>query len=86
MVGIILLEQGDELKTKPVSQSQAVAGLLTGCPFVNVDGEESERLFDSVSGLAARLPVVRLISRRGDDIHAIMKAVKKEIGHAKQQQ
>jgi len=83
LAGIILLEQDDQLETKPISQSQAVAGLLVGCPFVNADAEESERLFDSVIGLVSQLPVIRLVSRRNDNFDTIMKAVRKEFNHAK---
>jgi len=84
VAGIILLEQGDQLETRPISQSQAVAGLLTGCPFVNADAEESERLFDSVTGLVAHVPVIQLVSRRNDNFDTIMKAVRKEFNHAKE--
>ncbi len=78
VAGIILLEQGADLITKTVTTADAVATLLTGCPFVNTDAEESSHLFDAVIKLVATLPVIRLISSRDDDVEAIMAAVTKE--------
>lgn len=78
IAGIVLLEQSDCLQTYPVTQSAAVARLLTGCPFVNTDEYESEALFDSVTGLVSKVPVIRLLSRKDDDIDDIMNAVKKQ--------
>ena len=82
VAGIVLLEQADTLETSPVSPSTAVARLLTGCPFVNTDPEESATLFDVLTGLVAKVPVIRLRSRRDDDIEAIMTKVKGEFNHA----
>jgi hypothetical protein len=81
VAGIVLLEQSDSLATETVSQSAAVARLLTGSPFVNTDAEESEKLFDAVTGLVAQVPVIRLLSRRDDKIDAIMHAVKSRFEH-----
>ena len=81
VAGIVLLEQGDSLATETVMQSAAVARLLTGSPFVNTDAEESEKLFDAVTGLVAQVPVIRLFSRRDDKIDAIMHVVKSRFGH-----
>ena len=78
VVGIILLQQGDSLNTETVNASDAVATLLTGCPFVNDDEVESAVLFDSVTALVEKLPVIRLISRRDDNIEQIMSDVKKQ--------
>lgn len=82
VAGIILLEQGEKLMTQTVTISDAVATLLTGCPFVNTDAEESSRLFDAVINLVAELPVIRLISRRQDDVGDIMAAVIKQLKRA----
>jgi hypothetical protein len=82
VAGIVLLEQADTLETSPVPPSTAVARLLTGCPFVNTDPEESATLFDVLTGLVAKVPVIRLRSRRDDDIEAIMTKVKGEFNHA----
>ncbi len=79
LAGIILLEQGEQLRTQPVKQSQAVARLLCGCPFVNTDELESEALFDSVTALVSNMPVIRLVNRRNDTITAIMEAVQHEL-------
>lgn len=81
VAGIVLLEQGDALATDTVTQSVAVARLLTGSPFVNTEAEESERLFDAVTGLVAQVPVIKLFSRRNDKIDTIMHAVKSRFGH-----
>jgi hypothetical protein len=81
VAGIVLLEQSDSLSTEPVNQSAAVARLLTGSPFVNTDVEESEKLFDAVTGLVAQVPVIRVLSRRDDKIDAIMHAVKSGFKH-----
>ncbi len=82
VAGIVLLEQADTLETSPVSPSAAMARLLTGCPFVNTDPEESAALFDVLTGLVAKVPVIRLRSRRDDNIEAIMTKVKGEFNHA----
>ena len=75
VAAVILLKQGERLATETVSTADAVATLLTGCPFVNTDAEESSRLFDAVINLVAQVPVIRLISSRDDSIDDIMAAV-----------
>lgn len=82
VAGLVLLTQRDRLQTKPVTGSVAVARLLTGCPFVNTDTDESAALFDAVTGLVARVPVIGLGCRRDDDIEHIMNAVTTEIENA----
>lgn len=82
VAAIVLLEQADELETGPVSQSSAVARLLTACPFVNYDEEESEGLFDVLTALVARVPVIRLFSRKNDRIEAIMDRVREQLKNA----
>ena len=81
VAGIVLLEQSDSLATETVSQSAAVARLLTGSPFVNTDAEESEKLFDVVNSLVTQVPVIKLLSRRDDKIDEIMHAVKSGFEH-----
>lgn len=76
VAGIILIEQGDELKTEQLTAPAAVARLLTGCPFVNTDEQASELLFDAVTAMVEALPIVRLFSRRDDPIEDIMQYVK----------
>ncbi len=78
LAGIILLEQGDRLEASAVSESIAVARLLSGCPFVNTDKDESEALFDSVTRLVSKVPVIRLLNRRADKIDDIMNEVKRQ--------
>ncbi len=72
VAGIVLLEHSDHLETLPVSSSAAVARLLTGCPFVNTDEHESDALFDSITGIVEKVPVIRLLSRKEDGIDDIM--------------
>jgi hypothetical protein len=79
VAGIILLEQGEDLVTKTVTTADAVATLLTGCPFVNTDAEESSRLFDAVINLVTQVPVTRLVSCRDANIDDIMAAVTKRL-------
>ncbi len=75
VAGIILLRQGEKLAVQSVTTADAVAGLLAGCPFVNTDTVESDRLFDAVISLVTALPVIRLVCTRDDDIEDIMAAV-----------
>ncbi|RWX52452.1 hypothetical protein VU01_10116 [Candidatus Electrothrix marina] len=79
VAGIILLEQGDGIRTEKVKNSDAVAALLAGCPFVNTVAEESASLFEAVINLVAHHSVIRLVSGRDDRIDEIMAAVKKEL-------
>ena len=75
VAGIILLRQGEKLAVQSVTMADAVADLLAGCPFVNTDTQESDRLFDAVISLVSALPVIRLVCSRDDDIEDIMAAV-----------
>ena len=79
VAGIILLKQGKKLMTRTVSTADAVATLLTGCPFVNSDAEGSDGLFDAVINLATSLPVIRLISSKDDKIEDIMTKVTRQL-------
>ena len=76
VTGIVLLERGDHLETKVIKASDAVARLLVGCPFVNTDEQESAVLFDVLTDVVARVPVIALQSRRDDGIERIMDKVK----------
>jgi len=80
VAGVILLERGEVLGVEPVSDSAAVARLLVACPFVNMESAVSAALFDVLSALAARVPVVALRCRREDDFDAIMTAVTDALG------
>ena len=80
VAGIILLEQGDQLKTDCVKLSGAIAKLLVNCPFVNNDGKEMEALFYVLSTMASQLPLVSLHCRREDGIDEIMQSVRSRIG------
>lgn len=75
VAGIILLRQSDVLRLEPISAAGAVSALLVGCPFVNMDEQESSALFDAVTGLVSTLPVIALHNRREDDVDDIMRLV-----------
>jgi len=81
LAGVVLLEQGDHLNTHPVTSAAAVARLLTGCPFVNTDKAESALLFDAVSEIVTKVPVIKLTSQREDDFNEIFEAVNNELGN-----
>ncbi len=82
VAAVILLKQGERLATETVTTADAVATLLTGCPFVNTDAEESSALFDAVINLVAALPVIRLFSSRDDNVDDIMAAITKQLQSA----
>jgi len=82
VAGIILLEQAHELAAESVRPASAVARLLTACPFVNDDKEESEVLFDVLTELVARVPVIKLLNRKNDKIEAIMNVVREKLKYA----
>lgn len=78
---LVLLEPGDRLHTAPVTASEAVARLLANCPFVNTDAEETAALFEVLTELVMRVPVIRLRSRRDDGFDRVMAAVTTRIGN-----
>jgi hypothetical protein len=77
LVALVLLEQGELLGVTAVAPSDAVAKLLVGSPFVNMDTKQAPLLFDAVTALAAKVPVLRLQSARDEPIENIMHAVKR---------
>lgn len=79
VAAVILLEQGKSLQVSSVEPSDAVAKLLVGCPFVNMDASQAPLLFDAVAAFASTVPVVRLQSARDEPIEKIMNAVKNRI-------
>ena len=81
VAGVVLLEQGEQLAAHRVTRATATARLLVGCPFVNTDEAETDRLLDNLEGLATRLPVIRLQNRREDTVENIMKTLKRELSH-----
>ncbi len=81
LVCIALLEQGSRLKTSRFRNSMAVARLLTNCPFVNTDANESEKLFDVVADLVERTPVMRLQSHIDDPVNSIFQSVRRAMGY-----
>ncbi|MFT6155984.1 MAG: hypothetical protein ACI9I4_000884 [Neolewinella sp.] len=79
LAALVLLEKGNSLRVTAVEPSDAMATLLVGCPFVNMDNKQAPLLFDAVAALAARVPVVRLQSARDEPVENIMNAVRKRI-------
>lgn len=70
--GLVLLEKAPALTAVPVGPAEGVAGLLTGCPYVNDDPEELPALLDTLTALVNRVPVVRLSVARDDTFEAIL--------------
>lgn len=70
--GLVLLEKASTLTAIPVRPAEAVAGLLTGCPFVNDDPEESSVLLDILMNLVADIPIIRLGAGIDDPFEAVM--------------
>ena len=79
LAALILLTKGESLRVTTAEPSEAVAKLLVGCPFVNMDTEQVPLLFDAVTTLAAAVPVVRLQSARDESVENIMNAVKNRL-------
>lgn len=73
--GLALLEKAPALTAAPVQPAAGVAGLLTGCPYVNDDPEELPKLLDILTAVVSRVPVIRLGVARDDSFEAIMATV-----------
>jgi hypothetical protein len=73
--GLALLEKAPALTAVPVLPAEGVAGLLTGCPYVNDDPEELPALMDILTMLVSHAPVIRLGVARDDSFEAIMAAL-----------
>lgn len=82
---LVLLERGERLETEKVKAADAVARLLVNCPFVNDDPEASPALFDVLTDLVTKVPVLRLRCGRDDDIDNILTAVHQRLEHARTQ-
>ncbi len=75
VAAIILLSQGELLRAEPVTAASAVAALYTGCPFVNTCRDKSAALFNVLSHLVDRVPILRLTSQRHDSYEDIMAVI-----------
>ena len=53
--------------------------ILIGCPFVNMDADCAEQLYDTVLDIVKKAPVLRLQSPRDEPIENIFKAINKRI-------
>jgi len=69
---LALLEKAPSLTAAPLHAAPGVAGLLTGCPYVNDDPEELPALLDTLTTLVGNCPVIRLGVARDDSFEAIM--------------
>lgn len=81
LAGIILLQQGDCLRAELVKTSAAVARLLIGCPFVNTDQAEFAAVFDALSVVVKKVPVIKLTSRQNDNFDDIFHVVKDKLNN-----
>lgn len=79
--GLALLEKAPGLRAASLTPAQAVAGLLTGCPFVNDDPEEFPALMDVLTRLVALTPIIRLGVAREDTFEAVMETFLRQIAH-----
>jgi hypothetical protein len=70
--GLALLEKAPALTAVPVHPAEALAGLLTGCPFVNDDPEEIPVLMDILTNLLHLRPVIRMGVGRDDSFETVM--------------
>ena len=76
---VVVLEQGDSLQVSSVGPAEAMKKILIGCPFVNMDADCAEQLYDTVLDIVKRVPVLRLQSMRDEPIENIFKAINKRI-------
>ena len=76
---VVVLEQGDSLQVSPVSPAEAVKKILIGCPFVNMDADCAEQLFDTVLDIVKKGPVLHLQSARDEPVENIFKEINKRI-------
>lgn len=80
--GIALLAQTQELTVSRLRPASAVAGLLTGCPFVNTDANEFPVLLDVLADIAARVPIIRVGVARDDTFERVMKTMLTRLEYA----
>lgn len=75
LAGLALLTQASALNASTLGSAAAVAGLLVACPFVNDDAEEFPALFDVLTRLVDRTPVIRLGVAREDSWDAVLETM-----------
>ena len=83
VAGLVLLERGSGPRARAATNSEAVARLLVGSPFVNADTDDPELVLDVLTDIARRVPVVKLLSGRDDSIGDIMTTVTRCIHDAR---
>jgi hypothetical protein len=79
--GLALLEKAPALTAAPVRPAEGVAGLISGCPFVNDDPEEFPALLEVLTQLVSRTPIVRLGVARDDPFEAVMGTLLRHCEH-----
>ena len=79
--GLILLEKAPSMVASRVSSADGVAGLLTGCPFVNDDPAEFPVLMDNLMNLVADIPIIRLGVGCDDSFESVMDTLLRHYKH-----
>jgi hypothetical protein len=79
--GLALLEKAPALTAAPVRPAESVAGLLTGCPFVNDDSEEFPALLEVLTQLVSHTPMIRMGVARDDPFEAVMGTLLRHCEH-----
>jgi hypothetical protein len=73
--GLFVLNKGSDVGRDELSRAEAVASIVATAPFVNRGGHNLQRLVDSATGLAERVPVARLTTARETRFDKIEEAV-----------
>jgi hypothetical protein len=76
VAAVVLLEQADYLRACCPGLADAVARLMVGCPFVNIDEQETNGVLENLTAMVMQLPVIQLCNRREDSVSEIMAAVR----------
>jgi hypothetical protein len=79
--GLVLLEKAPALTAALVRPAEGVAGLISGCPFVNDDAEEFPALLEVLTQLVSHTPIVRLGVARDDPFEAVMGTLLRHCEH-----
>ena len=79
--GLALLEKAPKLTAALLRPAEGLAGLLTGCPFVNNDPEEVPALMDVLTKLLYHRPIIRLGVGRDDSFEAVISTLLRGCGN-----
>jgi hypothetical protein len=72
---ICLLTQGETLSATQTKKSLAMARLVVGCPYVNTDGDEYDRLSNVLENLTTKYSVINLSTRKDNSIDQILQSI-----------